>query len=400
MKLDRDILPYISYIATQFRSLAIIGPRQSGKTTLAKAVFPNKPYISLENLDQKQLAETDPRTFLGRYPNGAIIDEAQQVPALFNYLQEILDNTDEDSLFILTSSNNFLLQEKISQSLAGRIGYVELLPLSIHEINRFNKEYSNAKNYDTTTSNLLLNGAYPEIYHKERDHTIWYNSYIKTYVERDVRQLKNIENHQTFQRFLAICAGRIGQEINYQSMAVQIGIDQRTLKEWLSVAQASFILYELPPFHQNYNKRLVKSSKLYFYDLGIASYLLNLKNTSEIELSHFRGALMENLVINEILKYKENGPHNFKLYFWRDNNGTEVDLIIDTGNEQLPIEIKAGQTYKQEFQKNLKKYMRYSSIDHSLIIYDGEMEYSKPKDISLWNFRSIRKNLDQYFKNH
>lgn len=398
MKLDRDIQSYINYVAKQFRSLAIIGPRQSGKTTLAKATFPNKPYVSLENLDQKLLAETDPRTFLGRYPLGAIVDEAQRVPELFNYLQEILDNTDEDSLFVLTGSNNFLLQDKISQSLAGRIGYVELLPLTISEIEQFNHAYSNSKNYDPTTSNLCLNGAYPEIYHKKRDHYTWYNSYIKTYIERDVRQLKNIENHQTFQRFLAISAGRIGQEINYQSMSVQIGIDQRTLKEWLSIAKASFILYELPPFHQNYNKRIVKSSKLYFYDLGIAAHLLDLKNESEIELSHFRGALLENLVINEVVKYKENRHQRINLYFWRDSNGTEVDLIIDAGNKQLPIEIKAGKTYKQDFQKNLKKYMNYSKTDKGLIIYDGEMEYTKPEDISLWNFRSIYKNLEEYLE--
>ena len=378
----REIAPLLLEYSRSFRSVVLVGPRQSGKTTLAKACFPGKPYVSLENPDMLELANQDPRGFLGGFSRGAILDEIQRAPQLFNYLQEILDNTEEDGLFILTGSNNILLQENISQTLAGRIGILDLLPLSYREIRELVKGLS--------LPELIVRGFYPEIYHKSRNPQIWYQSYIRTYLERDVRQIRQIENTLLFQKFLRLCAGSVGQQVNYASLSNDCGIDVRTVHSWLSVLENSFVLYRLQPFHQNFKKRLVKSPKIYFVDTGLACALLNIKSKDELSNSHFKGALVENFVISECLKNKQNlNPYDRKFYYWRDNNGTEIDLIIEEGNTISPVEIKSAQTYSNDFSRSMKKFMLYSGTTHGSIVYDGSAGFKGSDGIDLLNWKDF-----------
>jgi uncharacterized protein len=379
--ISREISDILINFAGSFRSVLIVGPRQSGKTTLAKHCFPTKPYISLENLDERSLATEDPRGFLSRFPNGAVLDEVQRTPALLNYLQEILDNSNEDGLFILTGSNNVLLQESITQTLAGRIGVIDLLPLSYREINTLDSPRELA--------GLVIKGFYPEIYDRKRQPEIWYPSYIRTYIERDVRQIKQIEDNLLFQKFVKICAGRIGQQVNISALSNECGIDLRTVHSWLSILESTYIIYFLQPFYENFNKRLVKSPKLYFYDTGLACSLLSLRNTTELSLSHFKGALVENFVITECIKNNLNKHLGASFYYWRDNNGVEIDLIQKRGNEVIPIEVKSAQTFTKDFTKNLKKFMSYSNTKKGIIIYDGTREYVGSDNIELINWKTF-----------
>lgn len=379
--IPRQALALIRKYSKQFRALAVVGPRQSGKTTLVKQAFPNKPYISLENPDERLWAQKDPRGFLNRFKNGAILDEAQRSPDLFNYLQQIIDESNKDGQFILTGSNNFMLQESISQSLAGRIGYIDLLPLNYNEILEFKK-----KNYET--DDLIFRGCYPEIYDKKRLPEIWYPSYIRTYVERDVKQLRNIDNTLLFNRFLQLCAGRTGQLFSAAAISNECGIDVRTVNAWIEILQSSYIIFLLPPHHNNFNKRVVKTPKLYFYDTGVACSLLGLKSKVEISVSHFKGALFENYVITEIMKSNLNTGTNAKLYFWRDNNGTEIDLIIDNNGKLLPIEIKSSQTYNEEFQRSLLKWNNYSGNKGGVLLYSGTMEMKTTENIQVLNWKN------------
>ena len=365
----------------QFRALAVVGPRQSGKTTLVRKTFPRKPYISLENPDERLQADNDPRAFLSRFKNGAIIDEAQRVPALFSYLQQILDETRKEGLFILTGSNNFLLQQSVTQSLAGRIGYIDLLPLSLKEINSFGK-------MELTTDELILNGCYPELYDKERKPNIWYPAYIRTYVERDVKQLRNIENTILFTRFLQLCAGRTGQLLSVASLSNEAGIDVRTVNAWLGILQSSFIIHLLPPHHRNFNKRVVKTPKLYFIDTGLACSLLGIRHERELTNSHFRGALFENYVLMERMKLKYNTGSNETLFFWRDNKGVEVDLLIDTGKNLFPVEIKSAQTFNEKYLKSILQWNSYSGSKGGMLIYDGKQEFVQKNKIQVKGWRS------------
>jgi predicted AAA+ superfamily ATPase len=365
----------------QFRAVAVVGPRQSGKTTLVRKVFPEKPYVSLEDPDERMLASTDPRTFLNRYKSGAIIDEAQRVPVLFNYMQGILDLVTEDGFFILTGSNNFLLQQSISQSLAGRIGYIDLMPLEYSEIRNFPKA-------DLSTEALILNGSYPEIYDKQRKPSLWYPAYIRTYIERDVKQIRNIENTLLFNRFLQLCAGRTSQQLNVSALSNDTGVEIKTIQAWLSILQSSYIIYLLPPYHRNYNKRVVKTPKLYFVDTGLACSLLGINQMAELEHSHFRGALFENHVINEIIKQKYNTGSTAGMYYWKENNGVEVDLVIDTGARLIPHEIKAAATFNEDFLKNLRKWNMLSGSNEGFLLYNGQMEFNRPDHLSVMNWRN------------
>lgn len=379
--ISRKIVPILQEYATEFRSVLVVGPRQSGKTTLIKATFPDKPYISLENPDERLLAENDSRAFLNRFPNGAILDEIQHVPKLMSYMQEILDNTQTDGLFILTGSNNILLQEKVSQSLAGRLGVLELYPLSYQEIFTINQNF--------TLNELILMGSYSEIYSKHRKPELWYNSYIKTYIERDVRQIKNIENATLFIKFLMLCAGRIGQQINLTNISNECGIDLRTVQSWLSVLEQTYVIKQLQPYYNNFNKRIVKTPKLYFIDTGLACALLNIRKLDELTLSHFRGALVENFIIMESLKNNTNQNTNNTLYYWRDNKGVEIDLIVDNGQTFFPIEIKAAQTFTKDFVKNLDKINNYADNQTGAVIYDGIQEMHLSSGIEVKNWRTF-----------
>jgi hypothetical protein len=378
--IPREAEPVVRKLAKQFRSVAIVGPRQSGKTTLVQKVFSNRPYASLENPDERQLASSDPKAFLARFPKGAVLDEIQRAPFLFSYLQEIIDKENRDGLFILTGSNNFLLQQSITQTLAGRIGYLDLLPLTFGEIQSSGRNIPN--------DNLLLNGCFPEIYDKKRNPSMWYPAYIRTYVERDVKQIRNIENTLTFNRFLKLCAGRIGQQLNVAAISNDCGIDIKTTQSWLSVLNSSYVIFLLPPHHKNFNKRIVKSPKLYFYDTGLACSLLGIDRENEISNSHFRGALFENLVIVEWLKKLKNRLSNFEIFYWRDNKGIEIDLIIDTGRKLLPIEIKASQTYQPYFLNNIKTWNSYSDSSGGLLQYAGDLEFRDKSKIDIANWRN------------
>ena len=381
----RDIQDSLRYYGMQFRSVMLVGPRQSGKTTLAKMVFPTKKYVSLENPDERNLAMNDPKAFLKRFPNGAILDEVQRAPELLNYLQEILDNTTEDGLFILTGSNNLLLQENVSQTLAGRIGVLDLYPLSYRELQNPEKEYS--------LNELILKGFYPEIHQKKRNPDIWYQSYLRTYVERDVRQLKNIDNALLFLKFLRLCAGRIGQTVNMTALSNECGIDVKTVESWLSILEKTFIIKILPAYFNNFKKRLVKTPKLYFVDTGLACSLLSIKKQSELEVSHFRGSLVENLVVMEFMKNNANLNLGQQFYFWRDNKGLEIDLVVQSANQLMAIEIKSAQTFSSDFIKGLKKFNGLSGETGGILIYDGEMEFTSKDLIKVTNWKSILKEF-------
>lgn len=367
-------------LASYYKVVAVIGPRQSGKTTLVKDVFADKPYVSLENLDTRNFALTDPRGFLDKYKDGAIFDEIQRTPEIFSYLQQVVDETKESGKFILTGSNNFLLQEKITQSLAGRVGYMELLPFSIEEV----KQYTAIKDEDQ-----MIKGFYPPIYDQKIPPQIWYNDYVKTYIEKDVRQIKEISNLLVFERFLRLLAGRIAQELNFTSLAVEVGVDVKTIQSWISVLESSFIVYKLPPYFRNFNKTLVKRPKIYFYDCGLACALLGIKNENQLETHPLRGFLFENMVLMEMVKGYTNLGERPPLYFWRDKTGREVDVVIDNEGTMLPIEIKSGKTYHDTFAKDVLYWMRLTNTEKGEIIYSGNEKYNFSNGISVRNWRDL-----------
>lgn len=371
--IPREADAEIRTLATQFKAVAVVGPRQSGKTTLVRHIFRDKPYVNLENPDLRMYATDDPRGFLSNYLQGAVLDEVQRVPDLFSYLQQILDESESKGMFILTGSNNFLLQERISQSLSGRVGYLQLLPLTLSEIN----------NNESNSNRLIHKGFYPALYSENTDPQKWYANYLRTYVERDVRLLKNISDLHTFERFIRLCAGRIGQLLNMSGLAVETGVDVKTISAWLSVLETSFVLFRLQPYHENYNKRIVKMPKLYFYDTGLAVSLLGVENEAQLALHPFRGSLFENMIIAEFLKKRTNAgkPHN--LFFWRDNIGNEIDLLIKTGNKLLPVEIKSGKTVTNEYFKGILFWNKITQTEGGYVIYSGEMSQNRSHEIKV-----------------
>lgn len=369
----REAEKELQLLSAQFKAVAVIGPRQSGKTTLVKKVFKEKAYVNLENPDLRQFAREDPRGFLSNYPDGAILDEVQRVPELFSYLQQILDEKEQNGLFILTGSNNFLLNSNISQSLAGRVGYLFLLPLDIGEIN----PGANMSNQ------LIFKGGYPEIYQKDIDPKNYYDNYIRTYVERDVRLLKNITDLYTFERFLRLCAGRTGQLLNMSSLAADVGVDVKTIGSWLGVLEASFIAFRLYPYHENYNKRIVKMPKLYFYDTGLASALMGIEDVSQLTIHPLRGGLFENLVVVDFLKQLYNNGKQNNLYFWRDNIGNEVDLLIKKGANRYPVEIKSAQTISDEFFKGIRYWNKLTNTEGGYLVYAGDMLQKRSGEINI-----------------
>lgn len=383
----RDIEKLLNEYLNEFRALAIVGPRQSGKTTLVKKSFSHLPYVSLEKSENLDYAENDTNGFLALFPDGAVIDEAQRSPKIFNYLQQILDEykPGQKAKFILTGSNNFLLQQNISQSLAGRIGYLDLLPLSFHEISKFGEGALNL-----STNSLILKGGYPEIYQEKRTASIWYSSYIRTYVERDVKMISRITETTTFSRFLRFCAGRVGQQLNISALSIECGIDVITVKRWLSILEQSFIIFLLPPYHKNFNKRLVKTPKLYFYDSGLAAWLLSIYKEEEMAVSHFKGALFENLVITEFLKTKFNLKPQMKFSYWRDNSGLEIDLIIEEGNSIIPVEIKATQTFSTRLLESIHKWNLISGGKGGKLIYEGQADFTEREGITIENWRILQ----------
>jgi predicted AAA+ superfamily ATPase len=377
--INREAEKELRELSKQFRAVAVTGPRQSGKTTIVRKVFSDKTYVSLENPDIRRFAADDPRGFLSTYPNGAILDEAQRVPELFSYLQQVLDETKENGLFILTGSNNFLLNNSISQSLAGRVAYLFLLPLSIGEI----MPEANQSN------RLMFQGGYPEIYQNNVDPVKFYANYIRTYVERDVRLIKNINDLYTFERFLRLCAGRIGQLLNMNSLATEIGVDVKTISSWIGVLEASFIVFRLQPYHKNFNKRIVKMPKLYFYDTGLAAALIGIDDISQLTIHPFRGALFENLIVLDFLKKSFNSGKPNNLYFWRDNTGNEIDLLIKKNNRPYPVEIKSGQTINDEYFKGIRYWHKLTGDEGGYLVYAGDIEQKRSQSIRVVPFNKI-----------
>lgn len=378
--IPREASSEIINLSKQFKAIAIVGPRQSGKTTLTRSLFPNKEYVNFENPDTRLYAIDDPRGFLSNYPNGAIFDEAQRVPEIFSYLQQVLDQSNENGLFIITGSNNFLLQESISQSLAGRVAYLNLLPLTLNEIN-------DNKN---TINQAIFKGCYPSLYNGNIDTNKWYSNYIRTYIERDVRLIKNITNLLVFERFLRLCAGRIGQLLNMNSLAIEVGVDVKTIAAWISVLETSFVIFRLQPFHKNYNKRIVKMPKLYFYDTGVATCLLGIENEKQLDLNPFKGSLFENLVVVDFLKNRYNSAKTNNCYFWRDNNGNELDLIIENAQKVTPVEIKSGQTVTTDYLKGLNFWKKITNKDEvGYVIYGGDKNQIRSNTIKIVSYQKM-----------
>ena len=367
-------------LATQYKAIAVIGPRQSGKTTLVRAVFPEKPYVSLENLDARSYALEDPKAFLNQFSQGAVLDEVQRTPALFSYLQQVIDESDQKAQFILTGSNNFLLQQNITQSLAGRVGYLHLLPFSLSEI----QDVAPAQIHE-----LLFKGFYPPLYDQNFEIQKWLSNYIKTYLEKDVRQLRSIENLVVFEKFLRLCAGRVGQLFNKNALALETGVDSKTIESWIGVLEASFIVLRLKPHHKNFNKRIVKMPKLYFYDVGLASALLGVQEAKQLEFHPFKGNLFENMVIIELLKQRLNKGKSNNLYFWRNSKGNEVDVIIDNFDHLIPVEIKVGKTITQEYFKGLNYWNKLTNTSGGKVIYGGEGYQKRSQDLEVIPFEAL-----------
>lgn len=364
--IPRHITSAILSLVGKFPVLTITGPRQSGKTTLIKNLFPNLPYFSLENPDFYAQVIQDPKSLFKVYGHRMILDEVQRFPQLLSYIQSIVDE-DEESLFILSGSHNMLMMESVSQTLAGRTAIFYLHPLS----------YAELKNHlsDSVSANLLCwQGGYPRIYDKNIPATAFYQSYLSTYVERDVRQVKNIGNLDAFTRFISICAGFIGQTISRSSLATAAGIDRRTADTWLSVLRTSHIVYTVQPYFRNFKKRLVKSSKLYFRDTGLACTLLGINTEDQLLTYYQRGAIFENFIFNEVAKAFYNNGQTPPLFFWRDNAQHEIDLLLNVGGQLQPIEIKSGMTYRSNFFSQLNWFNRIADVPlyQPTVIYGGD----------------------------
>ena len=369
--IERDIKEKLLLMGSKFPIVTLTGPRQSGKSTLLKSVLTDYNYVSMEDPDNRLFATDDPRGFIRTYPDKTIIDEVQRVPELFSYLQTHVDDVNREGMYYLAGSQNFLLMQSISQSLAGRTAILKLLPLSL-------KELKQAQILPLSTEEEIFFGGYPRIYDKHIHPTDFFPSYIQTYIEKDVRLLKNIEDLSMFIRFIKLCAGRIGQLINLSSLANETGVAVSTVQSWLSVLEASYIIYLLKPDHHNYAKRLIKSPKLYFYDTGLASSLLEIDDATQISTHFLRGGLFENMVINEFIKgFLHNGKEP-QLTFWRDSTGNEVDLLISEKGRQKAYEIKSGATYSSDDFKGIRVWAKLSGAkaEDCHVIYNGDRHFS------------------------
>ena len=364
MYIQRHIAPYLKNILKQFPILSLTGPRQSGKTTLLKNIFSDYQYFNLERIDYREMILSDPMGFLKRIGSKVIFDEAQNIPELFSYIQVISDERGTPGQYILSGSQSFLMNKHISQSLAGRAHVSHLFPFDIKEL-----PYS-----VLDLNKIIWNGFYPRLHDAGIAAPDFYPSYLQTYIERDVRSLKAIENLNTFSRFLGLCAGRIGQVLNLSSLANDTGITVNTAKAWLSLLESSFIIFLLQPYHKNYSKRLIKSPKIYFYDTGIACSLLRLTSSDMIRTHYLYGSLFENLVIGEIVKSYYHSGKRPPVYYWRESNGTEIDCIIEKGNNEITaLEIKGGETFNKDYLKNLKNFSGNNDKINKKLIYAGEL---------------------------
>jgi len=373
--IERTMKKHLKEAAKYYPVVAVLGPRQSGKTTLVRETFPDHKYINLEDIvGIREYIQRDPKGFLDEYRNehGIILDEFQHVPLILSYLQLAADEEKRLGYFILTGSHNFLMNEAISQTLAGRIGLLTLLPLSIAEIKQAHLASENPEN-------TLYKGFYPLLYTGDLDPTNYYNNYLRTYVERDVRQLKNVGNLRKFQEFMQLCAGRIGQTLVVASLAKDCGITVATATSWLSILEATYVIFLLRPYHTNAGKRLVKSPKLYFYDTGLAALLLSIKSPEQLFSHYLRGGIFESMILSDIMKNYLNRDKIPRVYFWRDKTGNEVDCLLQKGQYFIPVEIKSSRTIALDFFENLTYFIENSGIKSSnpYIIYGGKETQNK-----------------------
>lgn len=384
--INRIVTSQIERLKKGFPVIVVTGPRQSGKTTLIRNMFPRYQYFNLENPETLGIVEQDPAGFMNTHTHTMIIDEVQRVPRLLSYIQAVVDEQHSMGNFILSGSENLLLSEKISQSLAGRAAYVNLLPFSMEEL----------ENHKHRTGNIytqIFTGFYPAIYDKDIKPVDYYDQYIATYVERDLKQISNITNLSLFRKFLALLAGRIGQLVNLSSMANDVGVSVNTIESWISILEASYLVFRLQPYYENYGKRYIKTSKIYFTDTGLACRLLSLTSPHEIRNHYLVGGLFENFIIMEIRKHILNNAKSAKLYFFRDSNGNEIDLLIDGGMVQIPIEIKSGATFSIEYLRGLRYWDKLKNMQHNakpslpgFIIYNGTNAHkSRSYELLQWN---------------
>ncbi|MBI2552523.1 ATP-binding protein [Candidatus Uhrbacteria bacterium] len=366
MYIKRTLEKKLKELVNSFPIVALTGPRQSGKTTLAQHAFPDWRYVSLEDLDTRTFAENDPRGFFATHESKVIIDEAQRVPALFSYLQSVVDKNKKPGQFILTGSQNFLMHEKIGQSLAGRVALLHLLPFEICELAEAGITVDRYREY-------IFKGFYPSLYRTSVSPRDWYLNYVQTYIERDVRLIKNITDLNAFQTFTQLCAGRIGQLLNLSSLAHDCGISHNTARAWLSVLEDSFIVFLIKPHHKNFNKRLVKMPKLYFYDAGLAAALLGIHASAQIDLHPSKGNLFEALTMSELMKYQYHRGLPPRCFFWRDKTGHEIDCLLDIKNMLIPIEIKSGETISEHYFAELQYWNTLAGADpkKSFLVYGG-----------------------------
>lgn len=379
--ISRSSANTLKKLAKGYPVIAITGPRQSGKTTLARFIFKHKPYVSLEDPDQMEFANEDPRGFLASYPDGAVLDEAQRCPSLFSYIQGIVDQNKRPGLFVLTGSQQFGLISRITQSLAGRVGLLHLLPFSLGELKTGNI-------MPEGLNELLLKGFYPPVYAQNLSPSSWYANYVFTYIERDVRQIVSVRDLSVFQRFVRMCAARTGQILNLSGLANDCGITHNTARAWLSVLEASYIVFLLRPHHRNFRKRLIKTPKLYFYDTGLAAWLLGINDSKQMLIHAMRGPLFESMVVGELLKGRYNRGLASHLHFWRDNAGNEVDVLVEKADALIPIEIKSGQTVTKDYFTGINKWLAIANAaaGSPYVIYGGNDSHKRSgTDILSWH---------------
>ncbi len=388
--IKRHIEPEFLQLLGEYPIVTILGPRQAGKTTLARQLLPDYAYVNLEHPETRAFAQDDPKAFLAQYSGKVIFDEIQRLPELLSYLQVAVDNQRENGRYVLTGSHQLALREAIAQSLAGRTAILHLLPFSIAELVDNDLGFVKAEDY-------LYQGFLPRIYDQQQRPSTAYANYYQTYVERDVRQLINLKDVAQFQKFMKLVAGRVGQLMDYSSLAGDVGVSATTIKHWLSILEASFILYKLPPYFENFGKSVIKTPKYYFIDTGLLCFLLGIENPQQVARDPLIGQLFENLVIIDVLKNIYNKGKLDNLYFFRDSNGLEADLLLQQGRQLMPIEIKSSSTYKPELLKGLKRILELSpQMANAHLIYSGDaMQFSNGINAIRFDELALRLNSIQ-----
>lgn len=386
--ITRHIEPEFRLLLGEYPIVTILGPRQAGKTTLARQLLPDYTYVNLEHPETRDFAQDDPKAFLAQYPGKVIFDEIQRLPELLSYLQVAVDNQCENGRYVLTGSHQLALREAIAQSLAGRTAIIHLLPFSIAELADNDLGFVKAEEY-------IYQGFLPRIYDQQQRPSTAYANYYQTYVERDVRQLINLKDVAQFQKFMKLIAGRVGQLMDYSSLAGDVGVSATTIKHWLSILEASFILYKLPPYFENFGKRVIKSPKYYFIDTGLLCFLLGIENSTQVARDPLIGQLFENLVVIDLVKNLFNQGKLDNIYFYRDSNGLEADLLLQQGRQLIPIEIKSSSTYKPELLKGLKRIMALSpQMANAHLVYAGDaMQFSNGINAIRFDDLAVRLNL-------